>query len=604
MDPDRLKEEKERGMTTDLGFVFLGDNVTIIDVPGHERFVHNMLAGASTLDLVILVIAADDGVMPQTIEHFEITRLLGITRGIIALTKIDLVDTELVELVKDDIKKFVAGTYLENGPIIPLSSITGEGIDQFLDALKRLIDEVKERRDRGIFRLWIDRCFTMKGFGLVVAGTVLSGRARVGERLEILPICKEVRVRGLQVHTRSVDEVVTGERAAFNLIGVERSEVERGYALVQPGYFKPTRLISARLQVLKSTSKPLRNRLNLLFHIGSVEAMARLRTLEANEIKPGGTGIVQLELDREVVADWNDRFVLRTVAPLATVAGGVVIESNPTLAKRKNGEVIKRLSYLEQGALDRQIENELLKLRFELVKVGDLAKAIRVKEDLIAGELKKMFAEHRVVNVGKSYIHATHLNSLSSMIVDRLERFHKKNPSRKGIRVRDLKSKFSDVDIQLFNFTIDHLNQNDQIEIADDFIRTKSFTSEIKEEDLLMTEEIEKAYRSNLFQPEKIEDLTNRYGESIKKAVKLLIDGNRLISLGEYIFHYDAVEEAKQVVQMIGKEKGEIRVSDFRKAIGTSRKYALPLLQHLDRLGITVKVGEVRKLRRSQTGDQ
>lgn len=598
MNPDRLKEEKERGMTTDLGFVFLGDSVTIIDVPGHERFVHNMLAGAATIDLVILVIAADDGIMPQTIEHFEITKLLGIEKGIIAITKVDLVEPEMVEIVIDEVKKFVKGTYLEGAPIVPLSPITGEGVERFLRELDKLINEVKERPDRGIFRLWIDRCFTMKGFGLVVAGTVLSGKARLGERLEILPLGREVRVRGLQVHNKPVNEVVTGERAAFNLQGAEKKEVERGFALVQPGYFKPTRLISARLKVLPSAPRPIRHRHTLIFHIGSAEAMARVIILEKNNLAPGEEGLVQFIFDRPIVCDWGDRFVVRLASPLTTVGGGMVIETATTLLKRKDSGVIERLRFLEEGSLERRVEAELLKYRERPVRISTLAHAIRVDEKLIGEEIKRM--GEKVVEIDRHYFHTSHLQSLSSMITEVVEEFHRQNPTRKGIGIGELKSQFSDFDHALVNFTIRQLISSGKFKQSGDFIMAADFSLEIKEEDLALARRIEHEYSVNLFQPKKIDELVAKFGDRVLPIIRMLIDTDKLIDVGELIFHRDAIERSKEIVKEIFERNGEIRVSEFRKAVGTTRKYALPILQYLDRIGLTVKVGEVRKLKRRE----
>ncbi|HID32078.1 MAG TPA: selenocysteine-specific translation elongation factor [bacterium (Candidatus Stahlbacteria)] len=598
MNADRLKEEQERGMTTDLGFVFFGDNVTIIDVPGHERFVHNMLAGAATIDLVILVIAADDGVMPQTIEHFEITRLLGISNGIIAVTKIDLVEPEMVEMVIDDIRKFLKGTYLEGAPIVPVSSITGEGIDRFKEELNRLVQKMERRPDRGIFRLWIDRCFVMKGFGLVVAGTVLSGRARTGERLEVLPIGKGVRVRGLQVHNKPVAEVKTGERAAFNLQGLEWKEVERGYVLAQPGYFKPTRLITAKLKVLESVPRPIRHRHTLIFHIGSAEAMVRLVCLEKNTIGPGEEAFVQLILDRPIACDWGDRFVLRIASPLSTVGGGVVIETESGLLKRKDPEVVSGLERLAEGSIERRLEEELLRFRDRPVKLPGLTRRLRVEEKVLSGAIKKLVEMERVVELQGRFFHQSHFNSLRTMILSHIEDFHKEYPVRKGIGLKEVTTQFSDYDAELIKAVIEEIVRSGEAIISENLIARKGFKPELTAANLKLLQRIEEDFLANLFQWKSREDLKKEYGEPGEVIIRILLDEHKLLDIGGKILHSNAINRAKEIVTRIFKEKGEIRVSDFRQGIRTTRKYALPILQYLDHLGVTVKVGEARRLKR------
>ncbi|OGB65653.1 MAG: selenocysteine-specific translation elongation factor, partial [Caldithrix sp. RBG_13_44_9] len=300
--PDRLKEEIEREITTDLGFAFLGDNITFIDVPGHEKFIKNMVAGVSTIDMVLFVIAADDGVMPQTKEHLEILQLLGVKKGLVILTKIDLVEKNWIGLVTEDVKNLVKDTFLEAASIVPVSSVTGEGVEQLKQLILNQIQEIEVRPDKGLFRLWIDRVFTMKGSGTVIAGTVLSGSCKPGDSVELLPQLQKLRVRRVQVHNKSIEMCIVGERAAINLMDIEKTAIDRGNMLAHPGYYKPTFMLNAQLHLLKSCSTPLKNRTRVKFHIGTGEIIARVILLEKEDLLPGQSTIVQFRLESPCVA--------------------------------------------------------------------------------------------------------------------------------------------------------------------------------------------------------------------------------------------------------------------------------------------------------------
>jgi selenocysteine-specific elongation factor len=304
-DPDRLKEEKEREMTIDLGFAFLGDNITFIDVPGHEKFVKNMAAGVSTIDMVLLVIAADDGIMPQTQEHFEILQLLGVNKGIIVITKIDLVEQEWLELVIEEVKDLVKGTFLEGAPVVTVSNTTGEGIAEVKKTILENIQDLEARSDKGMFRLWIDRVFSMKGSSTVIAGTVLSGSCKLGDTVELFPQQRQLRVRRVQVHNKTIEECVTGERAAINLMDIEKTEIERGNMLAPPGYYKPTYMLNAKLNLLASCPYPLKNRTRVRLHLGTGEIIARVVLLEKQDLLPGNSTFVQFRLEAPGIADYG-----------------------------------------------------------------------------------------------------------------------------------------------------------------------------------------------------------------------------------------------------------------------------------------------------------
>ncbi|MCI0514261.1 selenocysteine-specific translation elongation factor, partial [candidate division KSB1 bacterium] len=376
--PDRLKEEQEREMTIDLGFAFWGDQITFIDVPGHEKFVKTMTAGVSTIDLVLLVIAADDGIMPQTLEHFEILQLLGVRQGIIVLTKIDLVQADWLELVQEEIRQLVKGSFLESAPMIPISNVTGQGIDHLQQQLRQILPTIKSRPDKGIFRLWIDRVFSIKGSGTVVAGTVLSGACKTGDTVELLPRQKLLRVRRVQVHNKSLEQCVTGERAAINLMDVDKADIQRGDILAWPKYFQPTYMFNARLQLLKSCSRPLKNRARVHLHLGTGEIIARIVLLERNELAPGQSAFVQFRLEAPVAPDYGDLFVIRSFSPTRTIGGGVVVEVRASKTKWLPTAELQRLALLEHANPGDMIEQYLLKQAYEPQSISALSKALAI----------------------------------------------------------------------------------------------------------------------------------------------------------------------------------------------------------------------------------
>ena len=436
VDPDRLKEEKERGMTTDLGFVFYSEDVTIIDVPGHEKFVRHMVAGASTIDFVIFVVAADDGVMPQTHEHLEILKLLGISKGIVAITKKDLVEPEMLDIVIEDARNVLSGSFLEGAPIITVSNITQEGIEDLRRTIDELVAQTKPKTDRGIFRMPIDRRFVIKGFGTVVAGTVLSGRIKTGDTLELLPEKKSVKVRGIEVHNQKVDEVGTGFRAAINLVGAEKDDIDRGDVLAQQGYFEPSEYLNASLYLLRSAGKPLKNFTRLRIHIGTNELFGRVVLLDKKTLEPGQKAMVQFRLESPAVCDINDNYVIRTYSPQMTIGGGAIIEPKATKAKGFDEELISHLQRMEVGEPIVVIEEDLLS-NFDLPRkpeeiAHDVNLPLKEVENLIeslteSGKITCFDAKRKL------YYHENNHTKLKKKIIENLKTYHRKNPTGVGM---------------------------------------------------------------------------------------------------------------------------------------------------------------------------
>ena len=604
-DPDRLKEEKERGMTTDLGFAFLGNDVTIIDVPGHEKFVRHMVAGASTIDFVMFVIAADDGPMPQTIEHLEVLKLLEIKKGIIVITKKDLVEDDWLILVTKDIKKLMIGSFLENAPIVAVSNTTGEGIDNLKKILDELIAQTQAKKDRGIFRLPIDRCFTIKGFGTVVAGTVFSGKIDVGDTLELLPHNKKVKVRGIQVHNEKVGQATTGFRAAINIVGAEKDEIKRGDILTQPGYYEPSNFLNVSLYLLKLAEKPLKNLTRLRIHLGTKEILGRIVLLDKKILQPGDKAMAQFRLEKPAVSDVGDRYVIRTYSPQTTIGGGSVIEPKATKAKGFDEKLIEHLQKVETGDTVTMIEENLL-ANFEVPqKIDEIAYDLNIPPGEVQAIIDKMISENKAILLDKTrglYYLQSNFGKLNAKILDVLTNYHKTNPTNIGIpKLELLKNISKAMDKSLMNYALDKMSEQKSIKTSDDNkISLFGFKVTLDKELDAAIRKIEGLYLDAAYKPPSYDAvLAQNLGDekTIKRAHRYMIDSGSLISVGESIvFHHKYVAEAKENLIEYLKKNKEIRISQFRDLLGASRKYVLPLLIYFDTHDITIKRGDVRIL--------
>lgn len=603
-DPDRLKEEKERGMTTDLGFAFYGEDVTIIDVPGHEKFVRHMVAGASTIDFVILVIAADDGIMPQTIEHLEILKLLAIKKGVIAITKRDLVKDDWLEIVIEEAKKLVKDTFLENAPIIPVSNVTKEGIDEFKKILNELVTQTEAKQDRGIFRLSIDRCFTMKGFGTVVAGTVLSGLVKTGDTLELLPTKKQVKVRGIEVHNRKVSEIGTGFRAAINLVGAEKDEIERGDILAQAGYYKPSDYLNVSLYLLKSSEKPLKSFTRIRIHLGTKELLGRVVLLDKKTLEPGEKTMAQFRLETPAVCDVGDRYVVRTYSPQTTIGGGIIIEPKATKATGYDEQLIEHLQKIEEGDPVVVVE-EYLASNFELPrKIDEIAYDLNLPQKEVSNVVEHLVDKQEALCIDKKrglYYSQANFVKLENKIKEILKEYHKNNPTDVGMpQLEVLKNISRGLDKSLLNYALKMMVQKKNIKTAGDKIGLFDFRIILDRDLDAIVKKIEKIFLDAGYTPPNYDAILNqRLGPEnlVKKAYKYLLDSGILINVGESIvLHQKLVKEAEERLVHYLKNKNEIRVSEFRNMLGASRKFALPLLIYFDTHNVTIRRGEVRIL--------
>ncbi len=605
METDRLEEEIARGMTIDLGFAFLGENITIIDVPGHERFIRNMVAGVSTIDLVLFVIAADDGIMPQTIEHLEILNLLQIKHGIIVLNKIDMVDDEWLELVEEEIHELVKGTFLEQAPIMRVSSIHHTGIPQLTEKIFELTQQMPPRKDKGVFRLPIDRVFTMKGFGTVVAGTVLSGNLQVDQTIELLPKRTPLRVRGLQIHGQSTSKVITGDRAAINLAGVEKEEIQRGDVLAAPGIYQPTEFYDTKFYLLKSVSKPLKHNARVHLHVGTSEVTARLRLLDSDELKSGTETFAQLACEAPVVAEVGDRFVLRNYSPMFTLGGGVILQVNPPRYRRFDPELIKRLSILERGDLLDIVEQAILKGKIILKPLEEITKTTGLPADELRPLLNQLMESLKIqtyLNKNKTYlIHTTHVVHYQEQILNRLKIFHQEQPLKQGLGVSEIHSLLNLSSELFFTQQILHkLVEAGKIQFTGSKVRLANYSISLSPELERLKTEIEHYFLEQKYAPPHTNEIImqfKRKNPDIEKIIAYLLEHERLVYIDDgYLIHNDWVQKAREILLKHFQTKSELTVGEFRDYLETSRKYVVPLLNYFDQQGITTRQEDIRIL--------
>jgi selenocysteine-specific elongation factor len=606
-DPDRLAEEKKRGITIDLGFAHmdLGDEVRVgfVDVPGHERFVKNMLAGAGGIDLVLLVVAADESIKPQTREHFDICRLLNIPKGLVVITKSDLVGRDMADLVRLEVQELVKGSFLEGATVIAASAKTGEGLDDIRNELRRLAGEVLARPPGLPFRLPIDRAFVMKGFGTVVTGTLIAGTIHKDEEAEIFPEVGRARVRGIQVHNAPAESAVAGQRTALNLAGIETSEIARGMVLAAPGLFQATSRLDCQLTLLPA-ARPLKNRAKVHFHSGTVEAMAEVILLDAKELAPGMHGYVQLRLAKAGLFLPSDRYIVRQFSPVVTVGGGVVLDNLPGRHRLLDPTVVQFLSALEKG--DEEERLELL-----VREAGEAAMAMltaRMGRDEAAIEQlgRSLQAKKRLVMLGQPpgvLIHAEHFLQLAGEVVKQLDRFHKSNPLVSGLAREDLRGRIRDRRKQapsasFFNAVLRQLEKAGKIEMSGETVRQAGRTVELDPQEKAARDQMVEAFRmAGLAVPAAGAVLAGLKIDHARaaKILQLLLKEKVLVKVAEdLIFHSEALAGLREMLARQKAKSDRINVGVFKELTGLSRKYAIPLLEYLDRERVTRRQGDER----------
>lgn len=607
VDPDRLPEEKRRGITIDLGFADLElDDLRIgfVDVPGHERFVKNMLAGAHGIDLLALVIAADEGVMPQTREHFDICRLLGVSNGLVVITKTDLVDEEMLALVEDDARELITGSFLESAPLVSVSSRTGAGMDQLKSQLVDLGRRVPPRSKDFTTRLPIDRAFSMKGFGAVVTGTLISGKITEGDELELLPLKVNVRVRGLQVHNKAVHEAHAGQRTAVNLAGIDTAQIERGMVLAPAGRLRPTQIVDAWIDVLPGAPRAVRSRSRVRFHIGATEVLGRVRVLGGSSIEPGSGGLAQLRLEAPVVAIHGDRFILRSYSPAETIAGGVIVD--PFATKHRGREMDHALELLRLLMRDERavkFEGFVRAAGVRGVRLVDLAAATGWTNEILANVAKE--AQRSVLEVGGLYIARDSFDRLSTALVAELERHHKREPLARGMLRETLREKvFTHSAPELFNGVVGRLEAEGKVASERDIVRSSKHSVGLSDKDLELSKRIEQIYLAAGVEAPSLDDAMTKANVAAaqraqaRKLLQLLLDDRKLVRIqAEMFMHTKVIEDLKTKLLNYASQHDPDRLIDvpaFKDLAGVSRKYAIPLLEYFDREQVTRRAGDKR----------
>jgi selenocysteine-specific elongation factor len=602
--PDRLEEEKRRGITIDLGFAFLehgGIRFGFVDVPGHERFVSNMLAGAAGLDLVLLVIAADESIKPQTREHFDICRLLGIKRGIVALTKSDLVDADTAGLVRLEIEDYLRGSFLEGAPIVLVSTKTQNSLTELKETLLAAAQQVPGKNPARDFRLPIDRAFAIKGFGAVVTGTLISGSVGPGDEVQLFPGGERLRVRGVQSGGHAVDRALAGQRTAVNLAGIEHTALRRGMSLATPGKFRVTRRIDARLELLQSAPK-MKQRTRVHFHSGTSETVAEVFLYASKELAPGQSAFGQLRLQDDVLVLAGDRFIVRQFSPVTTIGGGEVLDP---LARRPTVRDTGRVAFLE--TLERDDKTEILSAMTERAVLGltfeDMIARTGWLEDEIAAAAKNLIGTGRAKNISAEplvLLAGRAFDEVRQKINSRVEKFHKENPLLPGISREDLRSSLGRrVRPEAFRAALDDLLAQKKLEAQVEIVKRAGSSINLDPEEARAKEQTEKAFAAAGLAVPAVKEVLSKLPVEAKRAEKILqilLREKTLVRVTpDLIFHRDALAQLRDRLSVFKKTKGErISVPVFKELTGITRKYAIPLLEYLDRERVTRRAGDER----------
>jgi selenocysteine-specific elongation factor len=606
IDTDRLPEEKARGITIDLGFAFLeernGLTIEIVDVPGHERFVKNMLAGVGGIDMALLVIAADEGVMPQTREHLAICSLLRIKSGVVVLTKADLAEPDWLELVRDDIAGLVRGTFLETVPVLSVSAKTGQGLDELRATLARVARDIPTRGADQLPRLPIDRVFTVKGFGTVVTGTLMAGRFAVDDRVEIYPKAVAAKIRGLQTHGHSVSHAQAGQRTAINFQGLERTAVERGDVVGLAGSLVPSSLVDGTLELLADAPRPIRSRDRVRFHAGTSEIMARVLLLEAPELAPGERAYARFRMEGPLVALPGDRFVVRSYSPIITIGGGTLLDIDPPRFKRKAPALVSHLRLLEQGTPEAVVEEHIRHAGVAGVRLAALSGRVPYGPVRLRELLGTLERDARVQVVERDwYLHPESHGRLRGLVVGTLEQFHRANPLRPGMSREELRGRAGAADERVFAHLLATLETEGLAKAERDKVRLARHEVRLGAEQQRVVERLEQEFRKAEAAPPSPEEALARAGltgTEEHELFQLLVESRKLVRVKESLyFHAGALDAIQDKVVALLKVRKEIGPGDIKDLLGISRKYAIPLLEHLDARRVTTRVGERRVLR-------
>jgi selenocysteine-specific elongation factor len=624
IDADRLEEEKRRGITIDLGFAHMalaGSNgetlrLGFVDVPGHERFVRNMLAGVGGIDLVLLVIAADEAIKPQTREHFDILQLLGVQRGITVLTKSDAVDAETLEVVRLEVEEFLGGTFLDKpDSIVAVSALTGAGMADLKRAIAAAAMDVQPRDASAIARLPIDRVFTMKGFGTVVTGTLVAGTVQREDELEVFPTGRRVRVRGVQVHGQTSDGAAAGQRTALNVVGASTEDLSRGMTLSSPAAFQTTRRVDVRLRLLSSAPRALKNRARVHFHSHTMETVAQVllerQGLDSGaaqnakagrsdsgqaQLPPGQEAFARLKFPEAALLLPGDRFILRQFSPVVTIGGGVVLDASPLPHQPMTSNF---LNILASGDAEMIVKERIARRRCEGVTVSGLVAETGWTKKMLEAKLARMMHTGEVVRTGDLFLHLPAFQSLQSHAVGTLTDFHKKNPLVNGISKEALRGQI-DASPEIFEAVAAMLVREKKLEVVGDVVRLPGHGVVMKDDEAESKKKIEDAFAlSGLRVPALNEVVAGLKVDKTRaqKIVTLLLRDKVLIKISdELVFHRSALEQLRRELAAYKSKSSKIDVASFKELTGVTRKYAIPLLEYLDRERVTRRVGDAREI--------
>ncbi len=612
VETDRLKEEKKRGITIELGFASLdlpsGQHIGIVDMPGHEKFVKNMVAGSSGIDIVTMVIAADEGVMPQTREHMEICNLMGVQHGIVALTKTDMVDKDLLELAREDINDFIAGTFLEDKPVIALSSVTNEGIDKFTATLETICKAIPAREFSSIFRLPVDRVFSMKGFGTVVTGTLASGSINVGDGIMVYPRHTLSKVRGIQVHSASVETAAAGTRTAINFQGLDKASIFRGDILSLPNALIESYMVDADFLYLKSNAKPAKQRTKIRFHSGTSEILGYMILLDRKELIPGESAPVQFRLESPVCCIKDDRYVIRSYSPVRTIGGGSIL--NPASQKHKlfDKNVIQGLEKLLEKDNEQTILFFLSLKGHHGVCFSDLRVMTNIPDKKLKPTLQKLLAKKEIVQTDKEkqvFVSGAFFDDFKKKIIERVQTFHEKNPLKEGMPTQELKSKFQYIhDTKFFNVLFTRLSKENLIILDKNIIKLSDHKVALQVDQHKVKEKIKKIYKTSGLTPPFFRTICQDLNIDKKTStdvLHMLVDEKSIVKTKDDLyFDSDKIGLLEQKLVKFLQANESITTPEFKEMTKVSRKFVIPLIEYFDSIKVTIRVGDTRELRRKR----
>lgn len=607
IDTDRLVEEKKRGITIELGFAHLdfddGTQAGIVDVPGHEKFIKNMLAGAGGIDLAMLVVAADEGFMPQTVEHLGILSLLGIQDGLVVITKCDMADPEWVEMVKEDVRTHVEGTFLEGKPVFTVSAYTGQGIPELRQALKELVQKAAEKNMRTPFRLPIDRVFSVDGFGTVVTGTLIEGSVSNGDMAEILPGGVQARVRNLQVHDRDVETAYAGQRVAINLAGVKKADLGRGDVIARPGSVRTSLMLDARLQNLKNSQRTILSGSQVHLYHGSAVRLCKVVLLDRDALQPGESCYAQLRLTEEIAAKRGDRFVIRFYSPLETIGGGVVLDDLPRRHKRGDQAVLEALAIRESGSGNDQLVQLVAEHGHSLPTLEKLAAPQNLDREELGRSLEELTSAGKVLQpLPGRYLAASVFDAIWDSCRGLLEQYHRQNPLHAGMKVAELRQKLlKNTDQAVADAILAALAREGKIKAVADRYALADFAVHLTKRQSAIREKLLQTYRKAGLEVPGLDEVIASFPPAeqgdCRQVVESLVSGGGLVMLTPQLcLHSQVYAQVCDKTRDFMAEHQELTLAEFRDLLGTSRKYALAVLEYYDKNKILKKDGDVRRL--------